>query len=210
MSRSTAQDLSNTAYKQLIATAIAAVEARARRPGTALSSTAKAVDWFRLKLADYEHEVFAAAWLDNRNRLLAFEELFRGTLDAITVPAREIVKAALRHNAAAVLFAHNHPSGNAIASGEDVVLTIELARALDLVNVRVLDHFVITATEPPRTVWAGISPSMRPSNAAPPRDSKRAEALAKKRVKASKKTPKKRAREDAPLRPGLRTSSGWR
>lgn len=138
---------------RLIERAIAALEARARRPGPLLRSFSVAADWFRLKLAGYEHEVFAAAWLDNRHRLLAFEELFRGTLSATAVPAREVVKAALRQNAAAVLFAHNHPSGCGTPSGDDLALTLELERALDLVDVRVLDHFVVTATEPPQSVW---------------------------------------------------------
>lgn len=145
---------------RLIERAIAALEARARRPGPLLRSFSIAADWFRLKLAEYEHEVFAAAWLDNRHRLIAFEELFRGTLSATAVPTREVVKAALRHNAAAVLFAHNHPSGCGTASGDDLALTLELSRALNLVDVRVLDHFVVTAIEPPQSVWTGALPSL--------------------------------------------------
>lgn len=137
----------------LIRRALLELENRARRPGTLLTNYSVAADWFRLTLAEYEHEVFAAAWLDNRHRLLAFEELFRGTLSATAVPAREVVKAALRQNAAAVLFAHNHPSGCGTPSGDDLALTLELGRALDLVDVRVLDHFVVTATEPPQSVW---------------------------------------------------------
>lgn len=137
----------------LIRLALLELENRARRPGALLTNFSVAADWFRLTLAEYEHEVFAAAWLDNRHRLLAFEELFRGTLSATAVPAREVVKAALRQNAAAVLFAHNHPSGCGTPSGDDLALTLELGRALDLVDVRVLDHFVVTATEPPQSVW---------------------------------------------------------
>jgi len=187
MPRSATQH-STKAYRQLIATALAALESRARRPGVSLSIPAVATDWFRLKLADYEHEVFAAAWLDNRNRLIAFEELFRGTLNATSVYVREVVKSALRHNAGAVLFAHNHPSGRATASGEDVVLTMELARALDLVDVRLLDHFVITANEPPRSVWADL-PSPTPAATSSPRaGSKRAAARAKQRASAARRS----------------------
>ncbi|WP_257385542.1 JAB domain-containing protein [Tahibacter caeni] len=176
------QDISSAAYRKLIATALAAIESHARRPGVQLSTFTAATDWFRLKLADYEHEVFAAAWLDNRNRLIAFEELFRGTLSATSVPVREVVKAALRHNAGAVLFAHNHPSGCATASGEDIVLTLELGRALDLVDVRVLDHFVITTSEPPRSVWIGVPPSMRTVILPQRAGGKRAKPGAKKHV----------------------------
>lgn len=177
-----AKQPSNRAYRQLIATALAALESRARRPGIALSTFTVATDWFRLKLADYEHEVFAAAWLDNRNRLIAFEELFRGTLNATSVYVREVVKAALRHNAGAVLFAHNHPSGRATASGEDVVLTMELARALDLVDVRLLDHFVVTANEPARSVWADLPSSIPAVPSSPRTGSKRAAARAQQRA----------------------------
>lgn len=137
----------------LIRLALLELENRARRPGALLNNFSVVADWFRLKLAEYEHEVFAAAWLDNRHRLIAFEELFRGTLSATAVPAREVVKAALRRNAAAVLFAHNHPSGCGTPSGDDLALTLELGRALDLVDIRVLDHFVVTAIEPPQSVW---------------------------------------------------------
>lgn len=149
----------------VIRRALRELEARARKPGALLSSSSVVADWFRLKLAEYEHEVFAAAWLDNRHRLIAFEELFRGTLGAAAVPAREIVKAALRHNAPTVLFAHNHPSGNSTPSSTDLTLTLEFGRALDLVDVRVLDHFVVTAREPPQSVWPGALMTINRSKA---------------------------------------------
>lgn len=146
---------------QLIHDALALLETRARQPGVLLNSYTVATDWFRLKLGGYEHEVFAAAWLDNRRCLIAFEELFRGSLDRTAVYAREVVKAALRHNAAAVLFAHNHPSGSVLASGDDLALTLELSRALDLVDVRVLDHIVVSATEASQSVWTAMASPLR-------------------------------------------------
>lgn len=95
------------------------------------------------RLRDLPHEVFACLYLDNRHRVIAFEELFRGTLDGASVHPREVVKQALAHNAAALIFAHNHPSGVAEPSGADRLLTRRLREALDLVEIRVLDHFVV-------------------------------------------------------------------
>jgi DNA repair protein RadC len=90
-----------------------------------------------------EHEVFAVLFLDAQNRLIAYEELFRGTLTQTSVYPREIVKAALKHNAAGLILAHNHPSGVAEPSLQDQALTRTLAEALALVDVRVMDHFVV-------------------------------------------------------------------
>ena len=89
------------------------------------------------------HEVFAALFLDNQHRVLAYQELAQGTLDGAAVYAREVVKAALKHGAAAVIFAHNHPSGVAEPSAADRVLTEKLKQALALVEIRVLDHFIV-------------------------------------------------------------------
>ncbi|MDR0247609.1 MAG: DNA repair protein RadC [Burkholderiales bacterium] len=100
-----------------------------------------------LSLAGLAHESFHALWLDNQNRLLVSEELFRGTLTEAHVYPREVVKRALTHNAAAVIFAHNHPSGHAEPSASDLTLTRRLAEALALIDVRVLDHFVIAGHE---------------------------------------------------------------
>ncbi len=108
-----------------------------------LSSPRAVRDWLRLKLAALPHEVFAALWLDSQNRLIAYEELFRGTLAQTSVYPREIVKQALARNAASVLFAHNHPSGVGEPSRADEALTQSLKRALALVDVKVLDHFVV-------------------------------------------------------------------
>ena len=114
-----------------------------------LSSPAAVRDWLRLQLAALPHEVFCALWLDNQNRLIVFEELFRGTLAQTSVYPREVVKRALACNAAAVVFAHNHPSGAAEPSRADEALTLALKQALALVDVKVLDHFVIAGCAPP-------------------------------------------------------------
>lgn len=96
------------------------------------------------RLAHRPHEVFACVFLNTRNHVIAFEELFRGTIDGAAVYPREVVKAALRHNAAAVILAHNHPSGVAEPSAADRDITRRLIDALALVDIRVLDHLVIT------------------------------------------------------------------
>jgi DNA repair protein RadC len=111
--------------------------------GNALSSPRTVRDFLRLKLQDRPHEVFVAVFLDAQNRVLAVEELFRGTLTQTSVYPREVVKRALHFNAAALIFAHNHPSGVAEPSRSDEALTQALKQALALVDVKVLDHFVI-------------------------------------------------------------------
>jgi len=113
--------------------------------GSALSSPQAVRDYLRLKLQDRPHEVFVGVFLDAQNRVLADEELFRGTLTQTSVYPREVVKRALHHNAAALIFAHNHPSGIAEPSRSDEALTQALKHALALVDVKVLDHFVIGA-----------------------------------------------------------------
>lgn len=95
------------------------------------------------RLRQYGHEVFATLFLDNRHHVISFEELFQGTINGASVYPREVVKRALHHNAAAVIFAHNHPSGIAEPSMADRKLTERLSEALALVDVRVLDHFVV-------------------------------------------------------------------
>ncbi|MBL8300952.1 MAG: DNA repair protein RadC [Rhodanobacteraceae bacterium] len=104
--------------------------------------------FLRARMRDYPFEVFAVVFLDNRHRVIAFEEMFRGTIDGAAVHPREVVRACLRHNAAAVIFAHNHPSGVAEPSESDRAITTELREALGLVGVRVLDHFVVGADAP--------------------------------------------------------------
>ena len=113
------------------------------RRDTALNSPGAVRDYLRLTLGRREHEVFVALFLDAQNRLLVAEELFRGTLTQTSVHPREVVKRALAVNAAAVIFAHNHPSGVAEPSRSDEVLTASLRQALALVDVRVLDHLIV-------------------------------------------------------------------
>lgn len=104
--------------------------------------------YLRLHLSHLAQEVFLVLFLDTRHRLLAREELFRGTIDGAAVYPREVVKRALHHNAAAVILAHNHPSGVAEPSQADVRITEQLRSALSLVDVRLLDHLVVGAGEP--------------------------------------------------------------
>jgi len=111
--------------------------------GDALSSPGAVRDYLRLNLQGLSHEVFMGLFLDAQNRVTAVEELFRGTLTQTSVYPREVVKRALHHNAAAMIFAHNHPSGVAEPSTADQDLTRSLRAALALVDVRVLDHFVV-------------------------------------------------------------------
>ncbi|HEX6136622.1 MAG TPA: DNA repair protein RadC [Casimicrobiaceae bacterium] len=111
--------------------------------GSALTSPEAVRDYLRLTLAALPHEAFVVLFLDSQHRLLAADELFRGTLAQTSVYPREIVKAALAHNAAAVIFAHNHPSGVAEPSRADELLTQALKQALALVDIRTLDHFVV-------------------------------------------------------------------
>jgi DNA repair protein RadC len=113
------------------------------RPGVTIGSPADSREFLRANLRDRPHEVFCCLFLDNRHRVLAFDELFRGTIDAAAVYPREIVKQALRRNAAAVILAHNHPSGVAEPSQSDQLITRRIRDALDLVDVRLLDHFVV-------------------------------------------------------------------
>lgn len=114
-----------------------------------LSSPGKVRDWLRLRLASRPHEVFVALWLDAQNRLLKTEELFTGTLTQTSVYPREVVKAALANNAAAVILAHNHPSGIAEPSRADEMLTRSLKEALAMVDVRLLDHFIVAGNAVP-------------------------------------------------------------
>lgn len=115
--------------------------------GSALTSPSAVRDYLRLALADREHEVFVCVWLNAQHRAIHFEEMFRGTLTQTSVYPREVVKSALAHNAAAVIFAHNHPSGAAQPSQADELLTRSLKDALSLVDVRVLDHFVVAGEQ---------------------------------------------------------------
>lgn len=134
-------------YKLAIAKEVIMRDLRDRMKSTpALNSPQTVRDWLQLHCATLEHEVFIVLLLDAQNRVLSVEELFRGTLTQTSVFPREIVKVALRANAAAVIFAHNHPSGIAEPSRADEALTQSLKHSLALVDVKVLDHFIVGGT----------------------------------------------------------------
>ncbi len=128
--------------EEVLARARVILEERARYVES-MSSPAAVRDALRARLHGRDRETFCVLLLDAQHRLIEVVELFQGTLTQTSVYAREVVKCALRHNAAAVIFAHNHPSGVAEPSQADQVLTETLQRALALVDVKVLDHFVI-------------------------------------------------------------------
>jgi DNA repair protein RadC len=109
-----------------------------------LKKPADAAQCFRARIADLSYEAFTCLFLDTRHRIICFELLFRGTVDGATVYPREVVKRALYHNAAAVVLGHNHPSGNCEPSEADRGITVKLASALALVDVRLLDHLVVS------------------------------------------------------------------
>jgi DNA repair protein RadC len=113
------------------------------RSGETLGDPAASARYLKARLGGYPYEVFGCLFLDNRHRVLAFEELFRGSIDGASVHPREVVRRCLAHNAAAVIFAHNHPSGVAEPSAADRAITLRLREALELIDVRLLDHFVI-------------------------------------------------------------------
>lgn len=116
--------------------------------GAELNSPVAVRDFLQLKMAALEHEEFHCLFLDTQHRLIAHESLFRGTLTQTSVYPREIVKRALAHNAAAIILAHNHPSGVAEPSRADQELTTTLKQTLGLVDVRVLDHFIVAGSRP--------------------------------------------------------------
>jgi DNA repair protein RadC len=113
------------------------------KAGPSLSSPRATRDFLVAKLRDLEHEVFCCLYLDKRHRLIHFEELFRGTIDGASVHPREIVKLALQRNAAAIIIAHNHPSGIAEPSQADELITQRVKEALALVDIRLLDHIIV-------------------------------------------------------------------
>lgn len=131
----------------IIERALMILEARARYGSDVMSSPDVVKKYLRLRMGNLEHEVFSVLWLDSQNRVIKIEELFRGTLAQASVYPREVVKAALACNAAAVILAHNHPSGVPDPSTADIRLTQNLKEALALVDVKVLDHIVVCARE---------------------------------------------------------------
>jgi len=127
----------------LVGRAIALLEEELNTKGPAVTSPQIVRDYLFLQLATLPHEVFGVVYLDNRHRVIACVEEFRGTIDGASVHPREIVKGALAHNASAVIFYHNHPSGVAEPSRADETLTRRLKDALSLIDVRVLDHLIV-------------------------------------------------------------------
>jgi DNA repair protein RadC len=128
--------------EQILEEARRVIDLKTQR-GEAFTSPELVKEYLITKLAGFEHEVFAALFLDAKHQLIQYVEMFRGSIDSASVYPREVVKEALHHNAAAVIFAHNHPSGNPEPSQADKTLTQRLKEALMIVEVRSLDHIVV-------------------------------------------------------------------
>ncbi len=111
--------------------------------GDALDNVSDVKNYLKSRLQHYPFEVFSCLFLDNKHRVIEYEELFRGTIDGASVHPREVVRRVLHHNAAAIILAHNHPSGVAEPSQSDIQITNKLKQALEMIDVRVLDHFII-------------------------------------------------------------------
>lgn len=129
--------------RRTVQRALSLLEKHLREPGALFTSTAAVRDWLRLKMTGLERDVFMVLFLDNQHRLLECETLFSGTINSTEVHPREVVKAGLKHNAAAAVLAHNHPSGHSEPSDADRRITERLKQALDLVDIRLLDHLVV-------------------------------------------------------------------
>lgn len=129
--------------QQTVRTALALLERQLREPGASFTSSHAVRDWLRLQLASLEREEFTALFLDNQHRLIAHETLFTGTINHTQVHPREVVKSGLKHNCAAVIVAHCHPSGLAEPSNADRQVTTRIQQALELVDIRLLDHLVV-------------------------------------------------------------------
>jgi DNA repair protein RadC len=131
---------------EVLAKALEILKNRLRKPGQAMISPQSVKAFLTINLAELGHEVFAALFLDGQHRLIQYTEMFRGTMNQTSVYPREVVKEALRLNAGAVIFAHNHPSGMPEPSRADEMLTSTLKDALALVEVKVLDHIIVGGT----------------------------------------------------------------
>ena len=140
---------------KVIEMALAALDKHARR-GDLMSDPRKAGDFLRLKLAKQKFEVFAVIFLDNQHRMIAYQEMFHGGLDGAEVHPRVVLEACLIHNASAVIFGHNHPSGNTQPSSADRAVTSRLKQALALCDIRMLDHFIIGDGEPTSMAELGM------------------------------------------------------
>ncbi|MFG0372560.1 MULTISPECIES: RadC family protein [Citrobacter] len=131
------------AEQQTIREALTLLERQLREPGASFTSSHAVRDWLRLQLASLEREEFIALFLDNQHCLIAHETLFTGTINHTQVHPREVVKSGLKHNCAAVIVAHCHPSGLAEPSHADRQVTTRIQQALGLVDIRLLDHLVV-------------------------------------------------------------------
>lgn len=135
----------NPVEQQMLVTMALSVMEHRYQPGAFMGSPVETKAYLRLRLAERQAEVFACLFLDTRNRVICFEEMFYGTIDGGSVFPRVVVQRALEVNAAGVVLAHNHPSGEPEPSGEDIALTQRLKEALGLVDIRILDHIVTGA-----------------------------------------------------------------
>ena len=142
-----ARDTVREKEDKVIEHALTILSSRLAQPGVCIDTPDKTRQYLSLQLSQKEHEVFCCLFLDNRHRVIGFGELFQGTIDGASVHPREVVKEALKRNAAAVIFSHNHPSGVSEPSRADIQLTRRLSDALALIDVRVLDHIVVGAGE---------------------------------------------------------------
>jgi len=142
----TATGIREASFEEILDAARRALALRVRR-GTGFTSPRVTADYLRVRLGTLDHEVFCVIYLTKRHQFIACENLFRGTIDGASVYPREVLKEALKHNAAAVILAHNHPSGVAEPSQADLDITKQLRRALELVDIRVLDHIIIAGAD---------------------------------------------------------------
>jgi DNA repair protein RadC len=140
--KNSATGIREASFEEILHAACQQMTLRVRR-GTSLASPKATRDYLALKLGNLEHEVFAVLFLDKRHRLISYKEMFRGTIDGASVHPREVVKEALKQNAAAVILAHPHPSGVAEPSQADEFITQRLKDALGLVDIRILDHIIV-------------------------------------------------------------------
>ena len=134
--------------RELVKVALQIAEAGMNGKLEELTSPEATKVFLKLKLASHPYEVFSCLFLDNRHQVIVFDEIFRGTINGASVYPREVVRECMKHNAAAVVFAHNHPSGMAEPSQADIRITQRLTEALRLIDVRVLDHIIIGEGEP--------------------------------------------------------------
>lgn len=135
------------AAQRTVKRALTLLDRHLRETGVAFTSTQAARDWLKLKMAGLEREEFMVLYLNQQNRLIAHETLFAGSISSTEVHPREVVKRALYFNAAAVILAHNHPSGDTSTSQADKTITQRLVQALQLVDIRVPDHLIVGGTQ---------------------------------------------------------------